>query len=198
MSTSSDERIDEDEHESDDMLGSGSSDDEFLYQYIITLIPLCIRREPVPRNTSRFPGNDWVREILRGSDNRFYDNARMTKPCLYAFVEELMSRGGLIQGQNARVSVVEEVMLFMRIISMHHRQRNSGECFQHSLETIHRHIHRVLDSMLQIAPFYLVSPNFSVAPSKILQSTDFYPYFEVKYHPITYIYISIVYFSDFI
>ncbi|KAL0455833.1 UNVERIFIED_CONTAM: hypothetical protein Slati_0922500 [Sesamum latifolium] len=69
---------------------------------------------------------------------RFYDNIRMTKPCFYALVDALSSRGLLPQGQTTRVSNIEEVAIFMQTVGMHKRQRDSMERFQHSLEIIHR------------------------------------------------------------
>ncbi|KAL0285330.1 UNVERIFIED_CONTAM: hypothetical protein Sangu_2784800 [Sesamum angustifolium] len=94
-------------------------------------------REKVPRNTSALQSEGWVAEIMATPHTgRFYDNIRMTKPCFYALVDALTSRGLLPHGQTSRVSSIEEVALFMQTVGMHKRQRDSMERFQHSLETI--------------------------------------------------------------
>ncbi|KAL0298613.1 UNVERIFIED_CONTAM: hypothetical protein Sradi_6521100 [Sesamum radiatum] len=105
---------------------------------------------------------------------RFYDNIRMTKPCFYALVDALTSRGLLPHGQTSRVSSIEEVALFMQTVGMHKRQRDSMERFQHSLETINRRFHRVL-SACAIAPELITRPNFTDTHSRVVSNIDFYP-----------------------
>ncbi|KAL8524786.1 hypothetical protein ACS0TY_014411 [Phlomoides rotata] len=60
---------------------------------------------------------------------RFYNNVKMSKQCFYALVDVLTSKGLLTQSPHAHVSVVEEVILFMRTIGMHHRQRDTWSVF---------------------------------------------------------------------
>ncbi|KAL0385195.1 UNVERIFIED_CONTAM: hypothetical protein Sradi_2913800 [Sesamum radiatum] len=109
---------------------------------------------------------------------RFFDNIRMTKPCFYALVDALTSRGLLPHGQTSRVSPIEEVALFMQTVGMHKRQRDNMERFQHSLETINRRFHRVLSALCAMAPELLTPPNFTDTHSKVANNPDFYPYFK--------------------
>ncbi|KAL0371876.1 UNVERIFIED_CONTAM: hypothetical protein Scaly_0869200 [Sesamum calycinum] len=98
-------------------------------------------------------GAEWIAEIMTTPhQGRFYDNIRMTKPCFYALVDALTSRGLLPHGQTSRVSSIEEVALFMQTVGMHKRQRDNMERFQHSLETINRRFHRVLSALCAMAP----------------------------------------------
>ncbi|KAK4405736.1 hypothetical protein Sango_0580100 [Sesamum angolense] len=63
------------------------------------LICLELFRENVPRNTSALQGAGWVAEIMTAPHwGRFFDNIRMTKPCFYALVDALTSRGLPPQG----------------------------------------------------------------------------------------------------
>ncbi|KAK4394107.1 hypothetical protein Sango_1881500 [Sesamum angolense] len=97
---------------------------------------------------------------------RFYDNIRMTKPCFYALVDALTSRGLLPHGQTSRVSSIEEVALFMQTVGMHKRPRDNMELFQHSLETINRRFHRVLSALCVVAPELITRPNFTDTHSR--------------------------------
>ncbi|KAL8515753.1 hypothetical protein ACS0TY_014440 [Phlomoides rotata] len=127
----------------------------------------------------RLTGNDWVGEILTGPDSSFYRCARMTKPVFHALVDELLTRNLMHQSERARVSVVEKVMMFLRTVSRHLRQRISGERFQHSLDTVNRGVHEVINALVRLVPEYITPPNFNEIPPQVLNSEEFYPYFEV-------------------
>ncbi|KAL0301172.1 UNVERIFIED_CONTAM: hypothetical protein Sradi_6394000 [Sesamum radiatum] len=128
--------------------GSNESDvPEEFYVFRDLICPELFRKN-VPRNTSALQGVGWVAEIMTTPhQGRFFDNIRMTKPCFYALVDALTSRGLLPQGQTSRVTSIEEVALFMRTVGMHKRHRDNMEHFQHSLETINRRFHRVLSAL---------------------------------------------------
>ncbi|KAL0440765.1 UNVERIFIED_CONTAM: hypothetical protein Sradi_0015400, partial [Sesamum radiatum] len=102
----------------------------------------------------------------------------MTKPCFYALVDALTSRGLLPHGQTSRVSSIEEVALFMQTVGMHKRQRDNMERFQHSLETINRRFHRVLSALCAMAPELITRPSFTETHARITNNPDFYPFFK--------------------
>ncbi|KAL0378526.1 UNVERIFIED_CONTAM: hypothetical protein Sradi_3158100 [Sesamum radiatum] len=136
-------------------------------------------REKVPRNTSALQGEGWVAKMMATPHTgRFYNNIRMTKPCFYALVDALTSRGLLPHGQTSRVSSIEEVALFMQTVGMHKRQRDNMERFRHSLETIHCRFHRVLSALCAMAPELITRPNFTDTHPRVSSNTDFYPYFK--------------------
>ncbi|KAL0370545.1 UNVERIFIED_CONTAM: hypothetical protein Sangu_0372600 [Sesamum angustifolium] len=102
-----------------------------------------------PPDSRKLQGAESIAEIMTTPhEGRFYDNIRMTKPCFYALVDALTSRGLLPHGQTSRISSIEEVALFMQTVRMHKRQRDNMERFQHSLETINRRFHRVLSALI--------------------------------------------------
>ncbi|KAL0437822.1 UNVERIFIED_CONTAM: hypothetical protein Sradi_0490100 [Sesamum radiatum] len=141
-------------------------------------MPRVISRN-VPRNTSLLQGAEWIAEIMTTPhEGRFFDNIRMTKPCFYALVDALTSRGLLPHGQTSRVSSIEEVALFMQTVGMHKRQRDNMERFQHSLETIHRRFHRVLSALCTMAPELITPPNFTEIHTRIANNPDFFPFFK--------------------
>ncbi|KAL0310248.1 UNVERIFIED_CONTAM: hypothetical protein Scaly_2945100 [Sesamum calycinum] len=122
-------------------------------------------------------GAGWVAEIMTTPhQGRFFDNIRMTKPCFYALVDALTSRGLLPQGQTSRVTSIEEVALFMQTVGMHKRHRDNMERFQHSLETINRRFHRVLSALCAMAPELITPPNFTEPHPRVANNPDFYPF----------------------
>ncbi|KAK4418922.1 protein CANDIDATE G-PROTEIN COUPLED RECEPTOR 7 [Sesamum alatum] len=91
--------------------GSNESDVPEEFYYFKDLVCPELFRENVPRNTSVLQGEGWVAKIMTTPHaGRFYDNIRMTKPCFYALVDALTSKGFLPQGRTARVSSIEEVL----------------------------------------------------------------------------------------
>ncbi|KAL0343125.1 UNVERIFIED_CONTAM: hypothetical protein Sangu_1199900 [Sesamum angustifolium] len=159
--------------------GSNESDvPEEFYAFRDLICPELFR-ENVPRNTSALQGAGWVAEIMTTPhQGRFFDNIRMTKPCFYALVDALTSRGLLPQGQTSRVTSIEEVALFMQTVGMHKRHRDNMERFQHSLETINRRFHRVLSALCAMAPELITPPNFIEPHPRVANNPDFYPYFK--------------------
>ncbi|KAL0439238.1 UNVERIFIED_CONTAM: hypothetical protein Slati_2406800 [Sesamum latifolium] len=159
--------------------GSNESDvPEEFYSFRDLICPELFR-EKVPRNTSALQSEGWVAEMMATPHiGRFYDNIHMTKPCFYALVDALTSRGLLPHGKTLRVSSIEEVALFMQTVGMHKRQRDNMERFQHSLETIHRRFHRVLSALCAMAPELITRLNFIDTHPRVSSNTDFYPYFK--------------------
>ncbi|KAK4383734.1 hypothetical protein Sango_2749200 [Sesamum angolense] len=110
----------------------------------------------------------------------------MTKPCFYALVDALTSRGLLPHGQTLRVSSIEEVALFMQTVGMHKRQRDNIERFQHSFETINHRFHRVLSALCAMVPELITRSNFTDTHSRVASNIDFYSYFKKRFpilHP---------------
>ncbi|KAL2237143.1 UNVERIFIED_CONTAM: hypothetical protein Sindi_0906000 [Sesamum indicum] len=159
--------------------GSNESDvPEEFYAFRDLICPELFR-ENVPRNTSSLQGAGWVAEIMTTPhQGRFFDNIRMTKPCFYALVDALTSRGLLPHGQTSRVTSIEEVALFMQTVGMHKRHRDNMERFQHSLETINRRFHRVLSALCAMAPELITHPNFTNTHPRVANNLEFYPYFK--------------------
>ncbi|KAL0345873.1 UNVERIFIED_CONTAM: hypothetical protein Sradi_4418600 [Sesamum radiatum] len=148
------------------------------FQHFRNLICPELFRENVQCNTSLLQGAEWIAEIMTTPhQGPFSDNIRMTKPCFYALVDALTSRGLLPHGQTSRVISIEEVALFLQTVGMHKRQCDNMERFQHSLETINRRFHRVLSTLCSMAPELITRPDFTETHTRIANNPDFYPFF---------------------
>lgn len=99
-----------------------------------------------------------------GTPKQFYDNIKMTRPYFYALVQELASRGLVTQGPQSQVSIMEEVITFLRTVAMHTRQQDSMKRFQYSLETINPHVHHVSNALVQLASMFIGPPKFDGIP----------------------------------
>ncbi|KAK4382324.1 hypothetical protein Sango_2882600 [Sesamum angolense] len=80
---------------------------------------------------------------------RFFDNIRITKPCFYALVDALTSRGLLPQGQTSRVTSIEEVALFMQTVGLRRSDGwDIGTCLGPRVDQ-----HRLAQNVLAICDF---------------------------------------------
>ena len=164
----------------DDFHSSDSSDCELEFRFLHAVVTSGIlRRNRIPRNTSILRGGDWVGELLTGTDQRFYDAVRMNKRCFNTLVDILTTRGLLTTNQQSRVSLAESVVIFMQIVAHHTRFRHQEERFQHSPDTVWRHLHRVTKALNHLAKDFIPAPNFNEIPHQIFTNPQFYPYFQV-------------------
>ena len=81
-----------------------------------------------------------------------------------------------------RATIEEQVAKFLYILShgVKHREISFFFFFRHSSETINRHFHQVLRSMIQLEEKFLKQPDGSQTSVEILNSSRFFPYFKVK------------------
>ncbi|KAL2240870.1 UNVERIFIED_CONTAM: hypothetical protein Sindi_0728200 [Sesamum indicum] len=73
---------------------------------------------------------------------------------------------------------MKSVAIFLQTVGLSERQRTSCERFQHSLETISRHMKRVSQALNLLAPELICPPNFNHIHLRILNNTHFFPYFK--------------------
>ncbi|KAL2253261.1 UNVERIFIED_CONTAM: hypothetical protein Sindi_0120800 [Sesamum indicum] len=73
---------------------------------------------------------------------------------------------------------MESVAIFLQTVGLSERQRTSCERFQHSLETISRHMKRISRALNLLAPELICPPNFNHIHPRILNNTHFFPYFK--------------------
>ncbi|XP_019435839.1 PREDICTED: putative nuclease HARBI1 [Lupinus angustifolius] len=89
---------------------------------------------------------------------------------------QLESEGGLRSTQ--RVSVEEQVAKTLYILTHNVRNHHIQFWFQRSGETISRHFHRVLLSIIELEERYLKQPDGRRIPIEILGSNRFNPFFK--------------------
>ncbi|KAH7840016.1 hypothetical protein Vadar_011431 [Vaccinium darrowii] len=101
-----------------------------------------------PCRTSAFTGAKWIAELNVGHPKRMYQAFRMSKTNFLALCELLESRYGLREAE--RISVQEQVTIFLWIVGQRANNRSAQERFQRSGETISRRFHHVLDALNRI------------------------------------------------
>ncbi|XP_071916124.1 protein ALP1-like [Coffea arabica] len=90
-----------------------------------------------------------------------------------------MREGGYItEGPCDKVTVEESVAIALYGLSHDLTQRVLGERFQHSTETIHRHVRRLCQALVQLAPIALRHRNTDTTHPRIRNNRRFYPWFK--------------------
>ncbi|CAL5431455.1 unnamed protein product [Camellia sinensis] len=100
-----------------------------------------------PCRTSILTGHAWICELYAGHMGRFEENVYMAKEVFAALCETLVNDFGLQVRQRPHGLAVEEsVAMFIHVLQRM-QNRQIQERFQHSGETVSRHLHNVLTSM---------------------------------------------------
>ncbi|KAH7865285.1 hypothetical protein Vadar_004650 [Vaccinium darrowii] len=131
-----------------------------------------------PCRTSAFTGAKWIAELNVGHPKRMYQAFRMSKTNFLALCQLLESRYGLRVAE--RISVQEQVAIFLWIVGQRANNRSAQERFQRSGETISRRFRHVLDALNRMAIEWLRPwpwPREEVH-KKIRESKRYFPHFE--------------------
>ncbi|KAK6142278.1 hypothetical protein DH2020_022626 [Rehmannia glutinosa] len=123
-------------------------------------------------------GQDWLGELINGHPNRIVNSLRMHKNSFEALCRLLIDRGYLTTSRTTRVGVRESVAIFLTTVGFSSRQRTTCERFQHSLETVSRHVKRVAKALCRLAPELIKPPDLQSCHQKILHDPLLYPYFK--------------------
>ncbi|KAH7866693.1 hypothetical protein Vadar_023664 [Vaccinium darrowii] len=92
-----------------------------------------------PCRTSAFTGAKWIAELNVGHPKRMYQAFRMCKTNFLALCQLLEGIYGLREAK--RISVQEQVAIFLWIVGQRANNRSAQERFQRSRETISRRFH---------------------------------------------------------
>ncbi|KAK9135797.1 hypothetical protein Syun_015127 [Stephania yunnanensis] len=134
--------------------------------------------------TSLQTGESWMMEILNGHYARSKNNFRMEKELFIELCNDLELKYGL---ERSRVSTIEKVGIFVYALAKGASNRDLGERFQRSGETISRSFHEVLEIITgRINGFKsfardMIKPTdhtFQSIPSHILHDERYMPYFK--------------------
>ncbi|GMP67802.1 hypothetical protein CsSME_00027672 [Camellia sinensis var. sinensis] len=100
-----------------------------------------------PCRTSILTGHAWICKLYAGHMGRFEENVCMPKEVFAALCETLVNDFRLQVPQHPHgLAVKESVVMFIHVLQgMQNRQIQ--ERFQHSGETVSRHVHNVLTAM---------------------------------------------------
>ncbi|KAK7276933.1 hypothetical protein RIF29_18082 [Crotalaria pallida] len=130
-----------------------------------------------PCRTREQSGHAWVQGILQGHPIRCYEQFRMEKHIFYKLCTELVDLG--LKPTN-RTGVEEMVGMFLNMVGHGLGNRMLQEIFQHSGETISRHIHKVLTACLNLSFKYIrpQDPKFRDTHGKIKNDKRYWPFFK--------------------
>lgn len=121
---------------------------------------------------SALSSSQWVVELINGHRDRIFDNLRMKVPLFM----QLCAKPHPTQ----RVSIHESVAIAWVCLSHNERHRVVAERFQHSLETVDRHLQRVLRALIRLGREIVRPSNFQTTHPRILNSEKFWPWFKVN------------------
>ncbi|MQL80395.1 hypothetical protein Taro_012843 [Colocasia esculenta] len=132
---------------------------------------------PRPMHTSSHTGHIWINEVLQGHERRCYNVFRLHLTTFMRFRDELME-GDPIHDSHY-VKATEKLTIFM--YAMGHGVASGAMCehFQHSSETISKHVRKVTKALASLRFNYIKLPSLTdpVHP-RIRHDDRFYPYFK--------------------
>ena len=155
-------------------------EEEMMFLVFPTIYYISSRREKIPVNTSILTGAKYIREILDGHPQRCLDILRMESHIFQLLCDHLRSKNLLKNSKG--VSVEEQLGMFMYMLSRNASYRTLTDRFQHSPETVHRHINGCFNAMRSLA-FDLIKHSSLDTHWKISTNPQFWPFFEVHAIP---------------
>ena len=129
---------------------------------------------------SALSGRDYVLEVLNGHPDRIIKNMRLSVPLFLHLCDILVDRGYWHAYPSQRVGVHESVALTLMCLSHDERHRVLAERFQHSTETIDRHVRRVLRALVRLGREFVRPRDVGETHPRILNNGLFYPWFKVN------------------
>lgn len=127
------------------------------------------------RNMTRM---DVLDSIIRESDNNCIWELRMSRNAFARLCELLIVRGGLTG--DGRVTVEEQVAIFVNILAHHTKNRTIRVRFKRSGETISRYCHHVLHAVVRLHDVLLAKPE----PVPQDCTDERWKWFKVSYIPL--------------
>ena len=169
--------VDMDYNKRAETVSEEEEEDEMMMLVFPALYLASIRtRTRTPCYTSKLSGSEYTRELLEGHPHRSYHNLRM-EPWIFKALADYLSSRGLLKSTRG-VTVEEQLALFMYMLARNASFTALCNMFQHSGETIHRHIAAAFDAISSLA-FDFVKPPSSETHWKISTNPHFAPYFQV-------------------
>lgn len=135
------------------------------------------RIDRMPMHTSVRSGHQYMLELINEHPDRLFNKIRMYRPCFDMLIQVLRQQTGL---QNSRFLTLEEqVMIFIYVISQKATNRMAMEDWQHSGSTISVVFTRICKAIASLSHIFIKAPNFDDVPDEILWNSKYYPYFQV-------------------
>ncbi|XP_023873797.1 uncharacterized protein LOC111986405 [Quercus suber] len=131
-----------------------------------------------PMHTSILSGKDYMAKVRDDNPSNYRDMFRITLDLFYHLVDELKHHGYLKEG-NGRVDVQKSMAIFLYIVRHNTWMQPVADRVQHSIETVDRKFHRVLQ-VVHTYEQHLIKPNPNVVglPEHLQGNNKYYPWFE--------------------
>ncbi|KAL5542292.1 hypothetical protein UlMin_010002 [Ulmus minor] len=129
-------------------------------------------------HTSIRTGHQYMLELLNQHPDRMFNKIRMYRPCFEMLIQVLRQQTAL---QNSRYLTLEEqVMIFVYVISQKATNRMAMEDWQHSGSTISVVFTRICKAIASLSQTFIKPPNFDAIPDEIRWNPKYYPYFQME------------------
>ncbi|KAL5567609.1 hypothetical protein UlMin_024184 [Ulmus minor] len=134
------------------------------------------RIQRMPMHTSIRTGHQYMLELINDHPDRLFNKIRMYRPCFEMLIQVLRQQTAL---QNSRFLTLEEqVMIFIYVISQKATNRMAMEDWQHSGSTISIVFTRICKAIASLSPIFIKPSNFDDVPDEIRFNPKYYPYFQ--------------------
>jgi len=155
-------------------------DDDELFLVTVPAILECLNEEKRPEHTSEYTGAKKVKEILEGHENWCKSKFRM-ETRIFKETCNYLRREGLLRDTRG-VTVEEQLGMFMYMISHNASNDRLKKAFQHSGETVHRHIRVVFNIIPTLTYRFVKLPTSNQTHPKITTDPRFWPFFQVRHN----------------
>ncbi|KAL5564974.1 hypothetical protein UlMin_028138 [Ulmus minor] len=157
--------------------GSSSDDeDDFMMLQFVLSMQQSPAIQRTPCTTSVLTGHERMVEFLNGHYERMHNRFRMTTNCFMRLANMFEETGRLTHGR--KVSVQEQVMIFLYVVAQNATCRTSREEWQHSTSTISRYFTLVCTHLYEVSGQFIREPNWNTVHSRIHDDMRFFPFFE--------------------
>lgn len=158
-------------------------EDDELFFVIVPAILQCLNDEKRPVHTSEYTGAKKMKEILEGHESWCKSEFRM-EPEIFKATCNYLRREGLLR-DTRRVTIEEQLGMFLFMISHNACNERLKKTFQHSGETVHRHIKAVFNIIPTLTHKFLKLPSSNQTHPKIATDPRFWPFFKVRHRHLS-------------
>ncbi|XP_058101551.1 uncharacterized protein LOC131245842 [Magnolia sinica] len=117
----------------------------------------------------------FINSIIRASDRDCVTQLRMNRATFFDLCTQLREKAVLCDTR--RVSLEEQLVMFLHTLGHNVRNRVIGHRFIRSGETVSRHFHSVLDAIVSLYPIFVKQAG-PATPSEIQTNTNWAAYFQ--------------------
>ncbi|XP_042957659.1 uncharacterized protein LOC122293214 isoform X2 [Carya illinoinensis] len=135
------------------------------------------RRMPRPQHNIGLHGREYIIAVLNGHPDNCYEMFRMEVYAFRALCDRLR-RDVALRDSTREVTVEEALGMFCYTVGHGVVQRNSANLFQHSVETVNRHVYAIMRALCRLAR-HVIKPSQTTGVMPYIEGNPrYYPWFE--------------------